>query len=169
MPVAVFQTKGYWIGELICLNHRSEGKKVDAICASAALPFGIVPPVVISGGLAVDGGLVNNVPVDAAVRSNCNKCVVILMESFKTEESALASVGIVQTADGRFQFRGNHIFSSVQVFYPSKSLGNFLTGTLNFNAKYCSEILDRGFKDATKKLAELYPEPTKSKDRTSCE
>ena len=163
LPVDVFQTKGYWIGELICLNRISDDRKVDAICASAALPFGIVPPVLVSGGLAVDGGLVNNVPVDAAVRSNCSKCVIILMESFKTEESALASVGIVRTADGRFQFRGKHIFSSVHVFYPSKSLGNFLTGTLNFRARYCNGILDDGFNHATKKLAELYPKPTKSK------
>jgi len=45
----------------------SEGPLVDAILASAAVP-GMLPPVEINGEHFIDGGVVNSIPVDRAVR-----------------------------------------------------------------------------------------------------
>ena len=41
---------------------------VDAVLASAAVP-GLLPPVEIGGEHFIDGGIVNCIPVDRAVRS----------------------------------------------------------------------------------------------------
>jgi NTE family protein len=53
----------------------SSGRLADAVLASTRAP-GIFPPVVMSGDLHVDGGLINNVPVDV-MRTFSNNGVVI--------------------------------------------------------------------------------------------
>ena len=46
-------------------------------------------------------------------------------------------------------------FPKLVFFYPrSKSLGNFLTGTLNFNGEYASKIMERGYLETLHKLDE---------------
>ncbi|MCP4045249.1 MAG: hypothetical protein GY732_04580 [Gammaproteobacteria bacterium] len=44
-------------------NIHEEGSLVNAIRASAAMP-GVLPPAVVNGELAVDGAVLNNLPVD---------------------------------------------------------------------------------------------------------
>jgi predicted patatin/cPLA2 family phospholipase len=46
-------------------------------------------------------------------------------------------------------------FPKIQIIRPTKSLGNFVTGTLNFDGKYAREIMHTGYEDACKKLDEL--------------
>ena len=54
----------------------SEGRLVDAILASSALP-GIFSPVEIDGRLLVDGGLCNNVPVSALVHAGAQYTIAV--------------------------------------------------------------------------------------------
>jgi NTE family protein/lysophospholipid hydrolase len=49
------------------LKVHAEGRLADAVLASSRAP-GIFPPMVIDGELHVDGGLINNVPVDVMKR-----------------------------------------------------------------------------------------------------
>jgi len=45
------------------MNVHESGRLVDALRASASIP-GIIPPAVVDGRLAVDGAVINNLPVD---------------------------------------------------------------------------------------------------------
>ncbi|HSC26375.1 MAG TPA: cyclic nucleotide-binding and patatin-like phospholipase domain-containing protein [Vicinamibacterales bacterium] len=57
------------------LKVHTSGSLADAVLASSRAP-GIFPPVVIGGELHVDGGLINNVPVDV-MRTFSNEGIVI--------------------------------------------------------------------------------------------
>src|SRR4051794_14406799 len=54
----------------------SAGALVDAVLASAAVP-GILPPVEIAGEHYMDGGIVNSIPVDRAVRLGASRIFVM--------------------------------------------------------------------------------------------
>ena len=53
------------------------GSAAEAILASAALPA-LLPPVEIGGELFIDGGVVDNVPVDRAVANGARRIFVLL-------------------------------------------------------------------------------------------
>jgi len=63
---------------------------VTEIClASAALPFGIVPPVEVNGVSYVDGGVVDNVPLHPFVEEfPLDEVFVVLLDSFKSDAAA---------------------------------------------------------------------------------
>lgn len=52
------------------------GSVVDAVLASAAAP-GLLPPVEIEGEHFIDGGVVNAIPIDAAVRAGAKRIFVL--------------------------------------------------------------------------------------------
>jgi NTE family protein len=52
------------------------GALVDAVLASAAVP-GILPPVEVAGEHYIDGGIVNSIPVDRAVRLGADRIFVM--------------------------------------------------------------------------------------------
>ena len=55
----------------------STGSLTDAVLASAALPS-LLPPVRIDGGVYIDGGVVDNVPISRAMEQGCNRIFVLL-------------------------------------------------------------------------------------------
>ena len=57
-------------------NIHEKGSLVRAIRASAALP-GVMPPVVIDGELAIDGAIVNNLPVDIMQQKPVGKIIAV--------------------------------------------------------------------------------------------
>lgn len=63
-------------GEEICLDR---GPLWKAIRASSSLPL-IFPPVVNNGHLYVDGGLLNNMPVDQMRNRICQSCFIIAID-----------------------------------------------------------------------------------------
>lgn len=60
-------------GQLII---QREGRLVDAVLATMAVP-GLLPPVEIEGRRLVDGGLLNNIPVDVARQMGAELTVVV--------------------------------------------------------------------------------------------
>src|SRR4051794_6841270 len=54
----------------------THGALVDAVLASAAVP-GLLPPVEIAGEHYMDGGIVNSIPVDRAVRLGASRIFVM--------------------------------------------------------------------------------------------
>ncbi|HEY8533489.1 MAG TPA: patatin-like phospholipase family protein [Micromonospora sp.] len=52
------------------------GSVVDAVLASAAVP-GLLPPVEIQGEHYIDGGVVNSIPIDEAVRAGAKRIFVL--------------------------------------------------------------------------------------------
>jgi NTE family protein len=57
-------------------NIHEEGSLVNAIQASAAMP-GVLPPAVVNGELAVDGAVLNNLPVDIMQRKPVGRIIAI--------------------------------------------------------------------------------------------
>jgi len=58
------------------MNIHERGSLVDATCASAALP-GVMPPAVVNGELAVDGAVLNNLPVDIMQQKPVGKIIAV--------------------------------------------------------------------------------------------
>jgi predicted acylesterase/phospholipase RssA len=52
-------------------------------------------------------------------------------------------------------FKEKKIFPKIKFFYPqTNALGNFLSGTLNFNGDYAKEIMEKGYLETLQKLEE---------------
>jgi predicted acylesterase/phospholipase RssA len=57
-------------------NIHEKGSLVDAILASAAMP-GILPPAVVNGELAIDGAILDNLPVDIMRKKPVGKVIAV--------------------------------------------------------------------------------------------
>jgi NTE family protein len=55
----------------------TSGSLTEAVLASSALPS-LLPPVRIDGGVYIDGGVVDNVPISRALEQGCNRIFVLL-------------------------------------------------------------------------------------------
>lgn len=60
----------------------AEGRAVDAVLASAAIPA-MFPPVTVGGELMIDGGVVDNVPISRAIAAGARTVYVLLCESLE--------------------------------------------------------------------------------------
>jgi NTE family protein len=58
------------------MNIHQQGSLVDAIRASAAMP-GILPPAVVAGELAVDGAVLDSLPVDIMLQKPVGKIIAV--------------------------------------------------------------------------------------------
>lgn len=109
------------------------------LLASAALP-GVYPPVKINGEKFVDGGANgDNSPVHPLLQ---HKPSVIL---------------VVHLSSGDNAYSGQGLPTEVIDLYPSKDLGGFLTGTIDFSAHSAAWRRELGYRDAMKALASLVP------------
>lgn len=68
----------------------------DILVASAALPFGLVPPVELEGHLFVDGGVIDNVPLLPLLDWDLDEIVIVLLEPYPDEEAAISSLGSLE-------------------------------------------------------------------------
>lgn len=65
------------------MNVHRRGSLARALCASAALP-GVIPPAVIERRLAIDGSVLNSLPVDLMQKMPVGKIVAVDLSSQKT-------------------------------------------------------------------------------------
>jgi len=96
-------------------NVHETGYLPDALRASAALP-GIIPPAVVNQRLTIDGGVVNNLPVDLMRLKPVNRIIAVDLSSFeevKVDYSAVPSPWAV--------FRGRYLPFSRRHRVPSLS------------------------------------------------
>lgn len=111
------------------LNHLRKEDAMSVLTATSAIPF-IFTPVVLEGYPYFDGGLIDNVPVRPLYeRGYRNFIVVYLARRDYVDKSA---------------FPGAHFVEIV----PSHSLGDFFTGTLNFDQEAINGHIAQGKKDA---------------------
>lgn len=81
-------------------SHRSSGPVVETLAASCALP-GLLPPVRLPGGhLHVDGGIVNGVPLDAAMAVAGPEDRVLVLDCGLAPVTSGAECGTGLTAAG---------------------------------------------------------------------
>ncbi len=96
-------------GRAVYLN---QGRVVDAVRATIALP-GIFTPVERDGQLLVDGGLLDNLPADAARRMGAD---VVIAVDVATDERAVSS--LVEALHHR-RYVPNGLVDTVEVLYRS--------------------------------------------------
>jgi len=72
-------------------NLHETGSLPDALRASAALP-GIIPPAVVNRRLTIDGGVVNNLPVDIMQQKPVNRIVAVDLSSMEPVEVDYPSI-----------------------------------------------------------------------------
>lgn len=101
------------------------------LLASSAIPL-IYNPVNIDGKFFVDGGIVDNVPILPVYRLGCDIIIVV----------HLSPGVLINQAD----FAGAKIFEII----PSRSLGSFINGTLDFSPAGIKKRIELGYQDGMK-------------------
>jgi hypothetical protein len=85
-----------WIPKYHRIDTLSSPRAVQCCLASAALPLGIVSPVLIDRENHVDGGVVDNVPLFPFLEEYAaSEIFVVLLESFPTKAAALRKVRLL--------------------------------------------------------------------------
>lgn len=153
-----------WIPKYVELSKEDHRDRADVLVASAALPFGIVPPVKIGKYQFVDGGIVDNSPVyPLAVTEQCTEIVLIKCapDDQRPIAEQLARVGrmlqLVERASPRETTLHRPLPPAsrkalpsleLRVLAPSSNLGGMVQGTLNFSTRQSLRNLQRGYNDA---------------------
>jgi hypothetical protein len=162
---------------------------VDYCMASAALPYGIAPPVKIGDQRCVDGGVADNCPVFPFLNGiDIEEVFIVLHSAYDSDQDALNAAGVtVETWQKRrreydigdfptpseyhtmppapfgdknrppkvIPYRTPRPFPACVPFYPSKSIGNLLSGTLNFEGRFAQVLIWRGYRETRSKLKRL--------------
>jgi predicted acylesterase/phospholipase RssA len=178
-----------WIPRYTDIRPVDMAKQIDLCLGSAALPFGIVSSIRVDGADHVDGGMTDNCPLFPF--QDCpdyDEIFVVLLRHQSSPEAA-NSVGNeakwrelrrrldVLTYSGskwatsrdnkppsNMPYRELRYTPRIVPFYPSSSLGNFFSGTLNFTSKYADRLMEQGYKETLQRLGMLGLSPS---DRTN--
>ena len=110
------------------LNDYAKDDILKILLASSAIP-GIFPPQSIGGRDFYDGGLSDNCPVSALYDEDCEEILAVHLKERSDEKITLKN--------------GRHLTE----IFPSKSLGNFFSGTLDFSPVHVKECMDLGYTD----------------------
>lgn len=91
------------------------GPLIDAVLASASPP-GVLPPVLIGGEHFIDGGIVNSIPIEAAVRAGAK--IVYVLQVGRVEEPLTVPRQPVATARVAFEIARRHRFAHDVALLP---------------------------------------------------
>lgn len=87
------RTQHIWTGRYINIRDCTKDEAAAALLASAALPFGLVPPVRIGSETFVDGGVYDNVPTFSMMECGLDELWVILLEPIPDGADPLVVIG----------------------------------------------------------------------------
>ena len=121
--------------EYIKLNGLSKSKIEKYLLATSAIP-GIFENERIKMRSYCDGGLYDNVPIKPLIEENCTHAIIVNLNS--NSQRSFSEYGIKSV-----------------VIKPSSSLGNFLTGTLNFLPVNAKAGIEMGYNDCRKLYASM--------------
>jgi len=153
--------------------------QIKILLASAALPFGVVPSIEWGSKRLVDGGVADNVPLYPVARAE--EVFVVLLEPIRgrtmhelglTPERWTAIDRLYRMllypAPSYYMYvppdpmakrviaeRPPERFPEVRAFAPKRSIGNFLTGTLNFSGTYTRKHMRQGYVDTMTALRDI--------------
>ncbi|CAM4064035.1 patatin-like phospholipase family protein [Vibrio neonatus] len=131
-----------------------KGYLVDAMMASMSVP-GALPPYELDGQFLVDGGVVNNMPVDLAQKMGADYIIAVDISSdYKTKEQLASFLDVGGQLSNYLVKRGTidqgKLLSDKDVLLTPE-IGEI--GTTDFSAM--PEAYQRGYEDAMKHKAEL--------------
>lgn len=131
----------------------------ELILQSAGLPE-IFPSRCIDGHTYVDGGIVDNVPLAALAPLDdlaSHSAIVVIPLDADLDEAAVRADMVANLE--RLGHPVPAAWPPLIVLTPSRSLGGFLTGTLDFGAHRARALMRLGYRDTIARLAGL-PEPS---------
>ncbi len=135
--VAVTEYGKYGEGEgqvkYLQLNYRSDKEIKDILLASSALPI-IYSPIEINGKLYRDGGIKDNLPIMPLYMEGIRNFIVVAM-------SPETQINYEKYPDANFLF-----------IKPHKSIGDFITGTLDFTASGARLRMELGYLDGVREI-----------------
>lgn len=120
------------------LNGKSEEDIKNILLASSALPV-IYEPVAMNGHKYRDGGLTDNLPVKPLYSIGIRHMIVVCLSMEEPDLSAYPDVEFV-------------------VIKPSRSIGEFITGTLDFTPEGSALRMELGYIDG-KRILQYYGNP----------
>lgn len=112
------------------LNELSDEEIKNRILASSALPV-VYPSITLNGEKAIDGGLTCNVPIRPLIEDEEVKKLIIVMVGVKNEYDLY----LASRADEIIEIR------------PSKPIGDFVDGTIDFSTKSVKRRMLLGYYD----------------------
>jgi predicted acylesterase/phospholipase RssA len=160
-PHFLLPTPGVFKANYVALHKAPEELKAAFAYASAALPFGILPHVVIGGKTFVDGGVADNTPLLPLLMENIDEVYVINLRPALVDFSEHIRNVTMQAifADGPSRFGKafglqEERLKQIKIINlaPSVSLGGLLTGTLNFNRRQTEACRRHGYRVTTRSL-----------------
>lgn len=113
------------------IREHSETNMIDMLLASSAIPI-IFPAVDISGVKYCDGGMADNLPVTPLY------------------EIGIKHIIVVRLNDTQSMSYSQYPNAQITEVIPSESLGNIISGTMNFTAEKARELIELGYKDGLK-------------------
>jgi predicted acylesterase/phospholipase RssA len=168
-----------WVPMYFAIHDLPMVDQIKVLLASAALPFGVVPSIEWDGKRLVDGGVADNVPLYPVARAD--EVFVVLLEPIRGR--TMRELGLTPerwTAIDRlyrmllYPAPSYHMyeppdpmpkrviadrpperFPEVHIFAPRRSIGNFLTGTLNFSGTYARRRMRQGYVDTMSALRDI--------------
>ena len=161
-----------WIPEYVRVDELSTDTRVDVLVATAALPFGIVEPVVFNGREYVDGGLADNEPIAPMLQYSFDEIWLLsLVPNEKSEnkrhEECLDLLRRPMLINYNFpdeiRYKPPDNTKNVpprvipypsipkwpKLIYlaPAENLGGLLGGLLNFKPGYAIRLIEMGYRD----------------------
>ena len=122
------------VAEYALLNDKTEDEMINLLLASSALPV-VYDAVEINGIKYRDGGIADNVPKKPLIESGVENIIVVRLKPGET---------VIKEEDT------GHIIE----ISPSHDLGDFFSGTINFENKSILYRMELGYLDAMKILVE---------------
>jgi len=179
-----------YVPEYRRLCDESSSSRATLVLASASLPFGIVPGVRVNGMTCVDGGMADNLPLFPLVtRERCDEIVVIHLrpkedisvgphsDEYLAYCKSIDYQLFVADLEERDALTGGTCPEpkpipkrpelafwpqKIITVAPSRRLGGFLTGTMNFFGRYTRQIEQQGFDDAMQQSSQFWNQFTSS-------
>ncbi len=124
-----YEHRGHHQVEYFLLNGKTREEIMEILLASSAMPF-VYEPVKINGILYQDGGVVDNTPVYPLVRDGYEKLIVVKLEEKGYVEKSL--------------YENREVIEII----PSRDLGDFFDGTIDFSHRDIIERMQLGYYDA---------------------
>ena len=108
------------------LNEYSSKEMEQLLCATSAIPV-FFQNENISGDIYIDGGIKDNIPLKPLLAEKCTHAIIVVLD------------------DTYMDYSGFDI--KTFVIHPSSMLGNFKSGTLDFNHERAKNRIQLGYND----------------------
>lgn len=152
-------------GEQVILK---SGRLSSAVRASMSIP-GLLEPTIIDDKLLVDGGIANNIPIDALSDQQLDRLVVVDVGSPRWEKEDITSIGLVLAQLSALLVRNNSDQSLARLQAQDIVIKPDLEGISSSDFNKAKQAIDAGYAAAIKVLGPAPAQKQESPDEPPAE